>query len=229
MKPFLVTPYAKRSAPILAIIIIGLIVMLSPRYLLYSDTPRKSDIIILFPDPELDAIRRESRQLIGNGYSKYLCIPTSFSLYRVDQDKTSFTAILNPAVKPGIGLSLRRFEDYISMDYFLKIKQESGFPRYFENTHVEMLLAKKVMDAYGFKSAIFVSSPYHMKRIKIMAGRVFDSSYDIKLVPSRFEKKIGIPMLSLESLQHICMELPKMIWFFCYDLWYRLEFRVIFT
>lgn len=219
MKPFLVTPYAKRSAPILAIIIIGLIVMLSPRYLLYSDTPRKSDIIILFPDPELNAIRRDARQLIENGYSKYICIPTSFSLYRVDQNKTGLTAVLNPAVKPGIGLSLRRFENDISMEHFLKIKQECGFPRYFENTHVEMLLAKKVMDAYGFKSAIFVSSPYHMKRIKIMANRVFGSAYDITLVPSRFEKKFEIPMLSLKSLQHIFMEFPKVIWFLCYDFW----------
>jgi len=217
--PFFLTPYAKRSAPILAIIIIGLILMLSPRYLLYSDAPRKSDIIILFPDPELDAMRREARQLIENGYSKYLCIPTSFSLYRVDQDNTGFTAVLNPAVKPGIGLSRRRFEDYINMDYFFKIRQECGFPRYFENTHVEMLLAKKVMDAYGFKSAIFVSSPYHMKRINIMANRVFGSAYDITLVSSRSERSFEIFLLSMSDLRNVFMEFPKMIWFFCYDFW----------
>ena len=215
---FLVIPYAKRSALILAtILLIGLILMLSLRCLLYSDAPGKSDIIVLFPDPELDAIRREARQLIGDGYSKHLCIPASFSLYQVDQNKTGFTAVLNPDVKPGLGRSLRRFEDKISMDYFLKIKEECGVPGYFENTHVEMILAKKVMDAYGFKRAIFVSSPFHMRRIKMLAGRVFGSSYDIKLTPSRFEKKFGISMLSLESLQHIFMEYPKIIWFFCYD------------
>ena len=203
--------------------------MLSSRYLLYSDAPRKSDIIILFPDPESDAIRREARQLIGDGYSRYLSIPTSFSLYQVDQNKISFTAVLNPDVKPGIGRSLRRFDDKISMDYFLKIKEECGVPGYFENTHVEMILARKIMDAYGFKRAIFVSSPFHMRRIKMIAGRVFESSYDIKLVSSRFEKKFGIPMLSLESLQHICMEFPKMIWFLCYDFWDRLEFRGLLT
>jgi hypothetical protein len=220
--PFFITTYAKRSAPILAtILIIGLILMLSFRYLLYSDAPQKSDVIILFPDPELDAMRTEARQLIANEYSKYLCIPTSFSLYLVEQDKTRFTAVLNLGVKPRIGLSLQQFEDKISMDYFLKIKQECGFPRYLENTHVEMLLAKKIMDAYGFKKAIFVSSPFHMRRIKMIADRVFNSSYDIKLVPSRFEKKFGIPMLSLKSLQHIFMEYPKVVWFLCYDLWER--------
>jgi hypothetical protein len=215
---FLVTSSAKRPALILAtILIIGFLLMLASHYLLYSDAPPKSDIIVLFPDPELDEMRREARQLIGNGYSKYLCIPTSFSLYRVDQDNAGFTAVLNPAVAPGIGLSRQRFEDKISMDYFLEIKKECGIPGYFENTHVEMILAKKVMDAYGFKRAIFVSSPFHMRRIKMLAGRVFGSSYDIKLVPSSFEKKSGISMLSLESLQHIFMDYPKIIWLLCYD------------
>jgi len=186
---FPVTLCTKRSALILATIpMIGIMLILVSHYLLYSDAPGKSDIIILFPDPELDAIRRKARQLIGDGYSKRLCIPTSFSFYQVDQNKTGFTAVLNPDVKPGIGRSLRRFEDKISMDYFFKIKEECGIPGYFENTHVEMILARKIMDAYGFKRAIFVSSPFHMRRIKMIAGRVFDSSYDIKLAPSRFEK-----------------------------------------
>jgi hypothetical protein len=206
--------------PILATtLLIGLMLMLSPRYLLYSDAPGKSDIIIIFPDPKLEAIRKKARQLIGNGYSKYLCIPTSFSLYHVGQDKTHLTAVLNTDVKPGIGLSRRRFEDNISMDYFLKIRREGGFPRYFENTHVEMLLAKKAMDAYGFKSAIFVSSPYHMKRIKIITGKVFDSAYDITLVPSRFEKSFETTLSSMNNLLSIFMEYPKMIWFLCYDFW----------
>jgi len=217
---FLITPYVKISALILAIILlIGLILMLSSRYLLYSDAPRKSDVIILFPDLELNTMRGESRQLIENGYSRYLCIPTSFSLYRVDQNKTGFTAVLNPAVTPGIGLGLRRFEDDISMDYFLKMKKECGVPRYFENTHAEMLLAKKIMDAYGFKSAIFVSSPFHMRRIKIMANRVFGSTYAIKLVPSRFEEKVETLMPSLKSLQIVFTEFPKVVWFLCYELW----------
>jgi uncharacterized SAM-binding protein YcdF (DUF218 family) len=84
-----------------------------------------------------------------------------------------------------------------------------------------MLLTKKVMDAYGFRKAIFVSAPYHMKRIKIMAGRVFDSAYDIKMVPSRFGKRFETPLPSLQDVQHVLMEFPKMIWFLCYDLWGR--------
>ncbi|MFZ2418395.1 MAG: ElyC/SanA/YdcF family protein [Smithellaceae bacterium] len=221
--PFFITSCAKRSAPILAtILIIGLMLMLSPRYLLYSDAPQRSDVIILFPDPELDAMRREARQLIENGYSRYLCIPTSFSLYHIDQNEMSFTAVLNPAVTPGIGISLQSFEDdIINMDYFFKIRKECGFPPYFENTHVEMLLAKKIMNAYGFKSAIFVSSPYHMRRIKMIAASVFDSTYAIKLIPSRFEKSFGNHLPSLKDMGQVFTEYPKVVWFLCYDLWER--------
>jgi hypothetical protein len=218
---FLITISAKRSAPILAtILLIGLILILSPRYLLYSDAPQKSDVIVLFPDPELNAMRREVRKLIENGYSRYLCIPTSFSLYHANQNKTGFTAVLNPNVAPGIGISLQQFEDNISMDYFSKIKEKSGFPQYFENTHVEMLLAKKIMDAYGFKRAIFISSPYHMRRIKIMANRVFGSAYDITLVSS-FEKSYDGLLTLWDESKHVFMEYLKLIWFLGYDLWER--------
>ena len=106
------------------------------------------------------------------------------------------------------------------MVYFLKIREECGFPRYFENTHVEMLLAKKIMDAYGFKSAIFVSSPFHMRRIKIMANRVFGSAYDITLVSS-FEKSYDGLLTLWDESKHVFMEYLKLIWFLGYDLWER--------
>jgi uncharacterized SAM-binding protein YcdF (DUF218 family) len=85
-----------------------------------------------------------------------------------------------------------------------------------------MLLAKKAMVANGFRKAIFVSAPYHMRRIKIMAGRVFDSTYEIRIVPSRFEKSVGTPLPSLKDMQHVVMELPKMVWFLSYDTWERM-------
>jgi len=190
--------------------------LLTSRYLLYADTPQKSDIIVLLPDPELEAMRMKVRQLAGSVYSKYLCIPTSFSLYRIDQDGMSFTAVQNPIVAPGIGIHRQQFEDNIRMDYFLTIKEESGFPKYFENTHVEICLAKKIMDAYGFKSAIFVSSPYHMRRIKIITEKVYGSGYDIKMVPSGFMKKNITSLSALYDIQKTCSEIIKTIWFFCY-------------
>ncbi len=43
-----------------------------------------------------------------------------------------------------------------------------------ENTHKELLFAKCAMDQLQFRSAILVSSPCHMRRIRLIADRVFD-------------------------------------------------------
>lgn len=218
--PFSGNYYIKKLALVLGIILlIGLI--LSPRYLVYADPPMKSDIIVQFPVPEMETMHRESWLLIGEGLAEYLCTPTSLSLCRVNQDRTSLTAMRFPDIVRASDRRISRSEKEINMAYFEKIRRDCRFPRYYENTHVEMLLAKKVMDTYGFRKALFVSSPYHMKRVKIMAERVFDSAYDIKMVPSRFEKRFKTPLPSPKDMQHVFMELPKMVWFLCYDLWDR--------
>jgi uncharacterized SAM-binding protein YcdF (DUF218 family) len=201
------------------VLLIGFI--LSPRYLVSSGLPIKSDIIIQFPVPEMEEMRRESWQLVKEGYSEYLCIPTSLSLYQANQNGAFLSGIPFPDIEPATKLHQLRSAKGISFTNFKQIRTEYHFPHYYENTHVEMLLAKKVMDAYGFRKALFVSSPYHMKRIRIMAERVFDSTYDITMVPSRFEKKFETPLPSQQDMRHVFTELPKMAWFICYDLWDR--------
>lgn len=42
-----------------------------------------------------------------------------------------------------------------------------------QNTQENALFVKELMDAYGFKSAIVVSSPYHMRRVRLVFERVF--------------------------------------------------------
>ena len=204
------------------LLLAGLI--LSPRYLTCSDTPGKSDIVVIFPVPELGAVYREGRQLIKDGFADYLCVPTSLSLSRVSRDRSGFDSVRFPNVKPGADAGRPQPQGSISMPFFQAVRKEYRFPRYYENTHVEMLLAKRVMDAYGFRRALFVSSPYHMKRIKIMAAEVFGSAYDIRMVPSRFPSGVGatwgvgtsLPLLT--TLQYVVEEFPKMAWFLCYDL-----------
>jgi uncharacterized SAM-binding protein YcdF (DUF218 family) len=197
-------------------------IALSPRYLVYADLPAKCDIIVLFAGSDRDSRLREAQQLLQEGYSDYLFIPVTFSLYKAGPGRGGITAIrFSAAVKPGIHLPAPRSEQEMTHVYFRKNWAAYRLPRYYEATHVEMLMAKKAMDASGFRKAIFVSSPYHMRRIKIMAARVFDPSYDVKLVPSRFEKKFEAPLPSQKDVQHVMTEFPKMIWFLCYDPWDR--------
>jgi hypothetical protein len=206
------------SAAIIALLLlIG--VFLSPRYLVYSDTARKSDIIVQFVGSDHDTRFRESAQLVQEGYADYLFVPTLFSLYQANQDRSGLTSIWFADIKPGINVTKPQKGSAMNIENFNKIRSEYHVPRYYEDTHAEILLAKMAMDACAFKKAIFVSSPYHMKRIKIIASRMFDSSYDIELIPTRFEKSYKAVLTSQQEIQHVFSEFTKMAWFLCYDLW----------
>jgi len=206
-------------------IVMGLVIVLlfslalSSRYQVYADRPAKSDIIILFAGPDWDSRLLKARQLLHEGYSGYLFIPVTFSLYKAGPGRGGITAIRFTDIKPGIDLSGSRPEKEMINVFFRKNWTAYRFPRYYEATNVEMLLAKKSMDACGLKKAIFVSSPYHMRRIKIMADRIFDPSYDIKLVPSHIGTlNRGLPA-SWGKLKQAFTECAKTIWFLCYELW----------
>jgi len=220
-----VMPFPEKSLRkgLVAVLAVLLIVgaVLSPRYLLYSDLPRRSDIIVQFIGPDQESRRREAWQLFQEGYSKYLFIPTLFSLYKTNQDRSGLTAIRFSDINPGTNLPQPTFENERSITHFQKIRSLFGFPRFYEDTHAEILLAKRAMDACGFRSAIFVSSPYHMRRIKIISSRVFGSSYDIIFAASHFEKRYEVPLTLQQDLQHVFTEGPKIFWFLCYDLWDR--------
>ena len=81
-----------------------------------------------------------------------------------------------------------------------------------QNTHLEILEAKRLMKERGLKSAIFVSSPYHMRRIKIIAGSVFgeDGEYALAFVPTGFEKlPAGLSGLCKYAYQSVIQEYLK--------------------
>ena len=57
-----------------------------------------------------------------------------------------------------------------------------------ERTHVEILQTLYLMKHIAAKRAIFVSSPYHMRRIAIMVGHVFPSGkYEIAFLPTAYD------------------------------------------
>lgn len=59
----------------------------------------------------------------------------------------------------------------------------------YENTHLELLLAREMMVKLGLKSVAVVSPLYHMRRLQLIIGKVFaDGGYDIGLQPTDFEK-----------------------------------------
>ena len=94
-----------------------------------------------------------------------------------------------------------------------------SYPSFYEHTHIEILRAKELMDAMGLRSAIMVSSPYHMARIRMISRKVFgEQARLLAYVPTRFER---VP----ESLRgrrradwmFIASEVIKICWFSLYS------------
>ncbi|HUN55812.1 MAG TPA: hypothetical protein VMU29_11710 [Smithella sp.] len=204
------------GAGIVIILLAGL--RMSSRYLVYSDMPvRKSDIIVLFIGPDEKARQNEARQLIREGFSDFLFVSSYLRLYRAGGNGNILSAVPLPMTRTD-GIELRpKFEYENNGLYFKRVRREFDIPFFYENTHVEILLTKKVMDAYGFKKAIFVSMPYHMRRIKIITEKVFGTEYDIKMAPSQFEKQNNVFSLLRCNLSYSFMEYPKIIWFISYE------------
>ena len=99
-----------------------------------------------------------------------------------------------------------------------KVSIEDKSFQFIESTHVELLRGKMIMDRLGYRSAMIVSSPYHMLRLRLIAGHVFDrKNYSIGLSSTSFESyKRFIWLRSWESFRLAVAEYTKMTWFLVY-------------
>jgi len=103
---------------------------------------------------------------------------------------------------------------------------------------MEILQAKIMMEDLGLKTALMVSSPYHMRRIKMITALVMASSNSnhadsidhkndssghhrinaFAFIPTRFEKPPGeFWFLNQKELQNVLEEYGKIIWFSLYS------------
>ena len=76
-----------------------------------------------------------------------------------------------------------------------------------------------MMEHYGLKSAIFVSSPDHMRRIKIITEKVFDKKdVQIAFVPVRSETRHhDLRDLTPSDYTRMGKEYIKIVWFLMYS------------
>ena len=173
-----------------------------PYYLTYADHPAKSDAVVLLVGPGFKARKKEAYQLIAEGYATYLIIPAHGKILKASNNGIFFPIKQNHIVKNNSSMG----------------KKEKIDLRFHEDTHIELLIAKKIIDGLGFRSSIFVSSPYHMRRIKLIAGRVFNGTcYKIFIVPSRYEnvnKKLW--WAHKTDINSIISEYIKIFWFLLY-------------
>ena len=174
------------------------LVSFAPYYLTYQNPPIKSDTVVLLVGPEGLSREEKVKQLISDGYSGYLLIP-------------AFGEVLKAS---GNGrLSLIQKSDSVRNQFSFEAPLLINW-RVYENTHVEILLAKSMMDDANFRSAIFVSAPYHMRRIELIAERVFDEKiYHLVFVPITHEDRNQIFWwLDNKKRRWIVSEYIKIFW-----------------
>lgn len=174
----------------------------APGFLACSDPPAPSDAVVLYLGPEREARREEARRLLDEGYARYLVIPSLGEVFRVGRGGR-LDRLLAPPQAPGNVFLLRKAANY---------------GRYYENTHVETLEARRIMRDLGLRSALLVSSPYHMRRIALIAGRVFaGDGFRLGFVPARDEPRPApADWLDPGRRGNIVSEYLKLAWFLCY-------------
>lgn len=186
------------------ILLIGAAVSYAPRFLLYASTYRNVDAVVLFLGPDFTARQKEAYRIINEGKADYLIIPAYHTIYKIYGEgrvKYISSNLLSPEKK--------------------KMLTSRTFSSFYEDTHIETIETKKMMADFGLKSAIFVSSPYHMRRIRFIVSRVFTGEKrEFYFVPNNYEKAPGnFWELTVADWKYVGREYYKMLWFSLYSIW----------
>jgi len=187
------------AAAVVTILLIGSVIFTAHEFP-SAVNPVKADAVILFMGSESENRSREKEadHIIEAGYAQFLIVPAV---------QVVFTSDHVPSRIPD-------GPEHVRSGAF------SQYPGFYERTHVETLIAKKLMDARGLKSAIMVSSPYHMERIRLIANKVFgERANRISYVPTRYEHApTGFRKKTLTYLKRGAFEYIKTCWFRMYSL-----------
>ncbi len=187
-----------------AFISMTLFVTFAPGFLFTENVPRIADAVVLFVGPGNEARIDEARHLIKEGYASYLLIPSTGEMFKS-----------NPA-----GGLVKIAGSQPRGELFRRIRMAANYRKYFENTHIEALEAKRMMDELGLRSAMLVSSGYHMRRIRLIGNRVFNADrYSIRCNPARWQRAFtAADWLDGEKCGIIVSEYVKIGWFLVYGV-----------
>lgn len=187
-----------------AIAVLVLLVMFAPGFLFTADVPRKADAVVLFVGPGNESRLDEAKKLIKEGYARYLIIPNQGEVLSLNQH----------------GELVKLTETITRDDLIRKVRLAVTYKKHYENTHIEALEARRMMDDLGVRSAMLVSSGYHMRRIRLISGRVFDAKKNaVRCNPARWQKPFEAgDWLDNERRKIIVSEYVKIGWFLLYGV-----------
>lgn len=199
------------------------------RFLEYSEEPIIADAVVLFVGPAYEQAAREQEayKLIADGYADYLIIPARGKAFRVYKSgnalakQASIVETIPLCDRKTYHRLFRKGEaslvpvhtSYVSP---LTWKEKN---QAFENTHKEILIARKIINELNLKSVILVSSPYHMRRIRIIVKSVFedgakDNKVNLSFVSTRY-KNAPASLLKIiqRKIKNVTLEYVKIFWF----------------
>jgi len=162
-----------------------------------ADEPVKSDAIILFDGPNFMAREKEAHRLLDEGYARFLIVPAFQNVFTLKNIPPHVQDVSDNA----------------------KFRSFNKYPVFYENTHIEILHAQKIMNALELKSAIMVSSPDHMKRIRMISQKVFgEQSRFFSYVPTRYlHCPAGLQDMDMADWMHVIEESVKICWLNIYS------------
>ena len=179
------------------------LIFYSPRYLVLRTPPVKSDVVILLLGSVNKQRAEEAYRLVSEGYARTLIVPTQKKIFNIsDNGKLSHY--------------IKRLSN---QNWLTRKRQNKQNYRFHENTHLEIIAAKTMMDSLNFTSAILVSSPYHLRRVKIIADRVFiGKAYKLSFIPSYLQENDEVLWwVNKNDLTMVVSEYIKIAWFLIYE------------
>jgi hypothetical protein len=167
-------------------------------FLTCREPPAPADAVVLFIGPDYAERRKEASQLVEQGYADLLLI----------------SALRRALVMADSKLVKAPFYVPASFD-------RNQYPAFYENTHIEALEARKMMERKSLTSAIMVSSPYHMRRIRIISRQVFPhEKYRLTFRGSRHVRPDRFPaQFTPARMKQVLVEYIKIGWFYGYSFY----------
>ncbi len=190
----------------LVIIVVSMLagVLRAPVFLVCERPLKKADCVIAMLGGDFATRKREALSLIEKGVADTMLIPAWRKMIRYDGGN------LEPSEKKTVAVAGR---PQVSINFFGRRLD------LYENTHLELLLAREMMVKLGLKSAVVVSSPYHMRRLQLISGKVFaDGGYDIGLKSTFLESYSSLACLQSGGCRkYVAGEYLKLAWFLVYS------------
>jgi hypothetical protein len=172
----------------------------SPQFLQFTEPPIDSDAIVVMVGPSYPDRVRAAQTILDQRLARYLIVPAYCVI---------FSAGVNGNLEAQLSM-LRVGQGPCADPSPLAIR---------EGTHRELELAREIMEHLGFRSVNLVSSPYHMRRIKVIADHVFAGSvirYACISAPSDGSSQ-GAEFHDMETWWWVTREYTKLAWFIIYS------------